>query len=84
MAKSTPKGFIELHFAKSGRPVLIKVDMISFLNPVYEDKSGSYYGESKKVNWTDILPLGHNNGGFCVRESYEEVCKKMVEVLEEN
>ena len=84
MTKTTkcPKGFIELHYAKTEKPVLIKVDLISFLSPVYEDNRTSYYEKSKKVNWTDILPLGHNNGGFYVKESYEEVIDLMNKAIE--
>lgn len=69
-----PEGFIELHL-KSGNPILVKVDMIGFMSPVLE--VGTY--DKKKVNWTHITSLAHNNGGFDVTESYKKVIQLMTE-----
>lgn len=76
-----PKGFIELHLANTGKPVLIKVDLIGHMIPVYEVVE-LYGHEPKKVNWTHISNLSHNNGGFDVSESYEKIIEMMVKAQE--
>lgn len=70
-----PKGFIELHLVKSNTPVLVKVNLIGFMSPVttVDDRY-----QRRAVDWTHIVSLAHNNGGFDVSESYNEVCKKMI------
>lgn len=77
-----PKGFIELHLANTGKPVLIKVDLIGHMIPVYEVGDRRYGNEPKKVNWTHISNLSHNNGGFDVSESYEKIIEMMVKAQE--
>lgn len=68
------KNFVELHFAHSEDPVLIKVDMIGYMYPVTEDSRDRHsYKPAKKVNWTHITSLAHNNGGFDVKEPYTKV-----------
>ena len=60
-----PKGFIELHLANTGKPVLIKVDLIGHMIPVYEVGDRRYGNEPKKVNWTLLHQTHHCYGKDC-------------------
>lgn len=69
MASNCPKGFIRLHF-RNGKSVLINVNTISFVSDIDGD------GRNMNEN-CHILPIGHNNGGFYVRETFEKVIKEI-------
>ncbi len=66
MAKA-PKNFIQLTF-RSGNPVCVNVNNISYVS-----KLAMTSDDYKNGLRTHILPLGHNNGGFSVKETYEKV-----------
>ena len=74
MTNNCPKGFIELHF-NTGKSVLINVNMISFIADTNE--------ENKSNNRNcHIFPIGHNNGGFYVKETYNTVIKAIKNTIE--
>lgn len=80
MIKSTkcPKGFIELHIAQANPiPTMVRVDMISQITKVADEEKIKY---GKR---THFCPLGHNNGGFYITETYEEVQEMIRQALED-
>ena len=79
MAKTTkcPKGFIELHIANASlTPTMVRVDMISQFTKVTDGD------KTKFGKMCHFCPLGHNNGGFYVKETYEEIIDLINKAIE--
>lgn len=62
-----PNNFIHLTL-RNGNPVYVNINNISYFSKL--SITSDDYQNGLRAH---ILPLGHNNGGFSVKETYEEV-----------
>jgi hypothetical protein len=66
--------FIRLTSLKDSKPVFINPDFIGHLYQVPEKRS---YGSVDEVEHTTVGVTTHNNGGFKVIESVEQILKRI-------
>ena len=64
--------FIKLTSLKDSKPVFINPDFIGHMFRVPEKKS---YGSVDEAEHTSVGVTTHNNGGFRVKESIEQILK---------
>jgi hypothetical protein len=64
--------FIKLTNLKDSKPVFINPDFIGHMFRVPEKKS---YGSVDEAEHTSVGVTTHNNGGFRVKESIEQILK---------
>jgi hypothetical protein len=70
------KGFIKLTNLKDKQPIYINVDYIVHLYEVKEKRAGGY-GYVEEEAHTIIGDVAHNNGGFKVVETLEEIFEQL-------
>jgi hypothetical protein len=66
--------FIKLTSLKDSKPVFINPDFIGHMFRVPEKRS---YGSVDEVEHTRVGVTTHNNGGFSVIESVEQILKRI-------
>jgi hypothetical protein len=66
--------FIKLTSLKDSKPVFINPDFIGHMFRVSEKKS---YGSVDEAEHTSVGVTTHNNGGFRVIESVEQILKRI-------
>ena len=79
-----PKGYFEVHYATAYKvdefPIAINARMVCYVTSEKVEKDA--YRQDFKV-LTRLMVKGHNNAGFHVAESYEDVLKAIDKALAE-
>jgi len=84
MKTKFPKGYFEVHYATAYKvsefPIAINAKMVCYVTSEKVEKDA--YRQDFKV-LTRLMVKGHNNAGFTVAESYEEVLEAIDKALSE-